>query len=325
MPTGTPDFCLNCHAPLAQGRYCAACGQDSRIRSRSLASLLYEAFQTLTDVDGRIWGTLRLLVFRPGRLTRLYMEGKRQRFLSPFQLYAIFSFFFFVAAFYIPGSDGRNFRERFRNYFGRPAGHNSARGISFSGPEEWSDTLIFSGNHAVFTLHSYDSSQRALPVEKRDGLAVMRIKRGYLSLGDRFRRGERESLILELADAFQSILPNLVIVLLPVFAFGLKLIYLRRNWYYADHLLFAVHLHVFGFLIFSLLFLLASLFPAACPDSGWVFLGLMAYSVFAFREFYRQGWLRTGFKFLLISVFYITCLLTGLAMALLLTPIMIET
>ena len=50
--------------------------------------------------DTKLWRTLPELVFRPGRLTRRYIDGERAKFISPmalyllsvFLMYAVFSF-----------------------------------------------------------------------------------------------------------------------------------------------------------------------------------------------------------------------------------------
>ena len=50
--------------------------------------------------------------------------------------------------------------------------------------------------------------------------------------------------------------PHMVFVLLPVFALLLKLLYIRRRRYYAEHFVFALHVHAFMFVMMTLIVVL---------------------------------------------------------------------
>ncbi|MFU8894824.1 MAG: DUF4286 family protein, partial [Gammaproteobacteria bacterium] len=68
--------CPNCNE-LLWGQYCASCGQRARVRMITFWELLKDAGDLLASLDSRIWRTLGLLLFRPGRLTLDYLQGKR--------------------------------------------------------------------------------------------------------------------------------------------------------------------------------------------------------------------------------------------------------
>ena len=89
--------CGNCGAPL-EGRYCHVCGQRGHIH-RSVLHLIEEFFHGLFHLDGKIIRTAPLLLFRPGALTRRFLEGQRVRFVSPIGmfLFTVFLMFFAVA------------------------------------------------------------------------------------------------------------------------------------------------------------------------------------------------------------------------------------
>jgi hypothetical protein len=60
----------------------------------------HEAVHEFLHLDGKILNTVRLLVFKPGQLTKDFVEGRRARYISPLRLYLTFSLvFFFIAAF----------------------------------------------------------------------------------------------------------------------------------------------------------------------------------------------------------------------------------
>jgi hypothetical protein len=60
--------------------------------------LIREASDVLTSLDSRLWRTLGLLLFRPGTLTRNYLEGRRARYVAPLRLFIAASVIFFFTA-----------------------------------------------------------------------------------------------------------------------------------------------------------------------------------------------------------------------------------
>ena len=91
----TAGDCQNCGTVLS-GAYCTACGQKADVRILSLPAFIVDVASDLCDFDARIWRSLRTLAFRPGRLTRLYLEGQRAKYTPPFRMYVITSLAFFV-------------------------------------------------------------------------------------------------------------------------------------------------------------------------------------------------------------------------------------
>ena len=101
QPVTDSTACQNCGA-VVQGPYCANCGQKSRIH-RSLANFTGDLFAGLFNFEGKFWCTLPMLAWRPGELTRRYIEGQRSRFISPVALY-LFSVFLMFAALSFSGA-----------------------------------------------------------------------------------------------------------------------------------------------------------------------------------------------------------------------------
>lgn len=86
--------CANCETPL-QGAFCHACGQKAHLHSR-LRDLLHEAIEGIAHFDGRLWRTLPLLAFNPGRLSRDWRAGRRARYVAPLHLFLFAIFLFFT-------------------------------------------------------------------------------------------------------------------------------------------------------------------------------------------------------------------------------------
>ncbi|MFN3990769.1 MAG: DUF3667 domain-containing protein [Erythrobacter sp.] len=98
--THAPTECLNCGA-MVTGAYCGACGQKVHIH-RSLAAIGHDIMHGVLHLDGKLWNTLPLLTFKPGNLTRRFIEGERAKFVSPMAMF-LFSVFAMFAVFQMVG------------------------------------------------------------------------------------------------------------------------------------------------------------------------------------------------------------------------------
>ncbi|MGN6059330.1 MAG: DUF3667 domain-containing protein [Sphingomicrobium sp.] len=86
--------CLNCGARLA-GPYCHECGQHAHVH-RTLSAFFHDFAHGVLHFEGKIFRTLPLLAWKPGELTRRYIDGQRASFVSPIALF-LFSVFLMFA------------------------------------------------------------------------------------------------------------------------------------------------------------------------------------------------------------------------------------
>ncbi|TIX51012.1 DUF3667 domain-containing protein [Alteraurantiacibacter aquimixticola] len=97
---GDPENCLNCGTRL-EGAYCHACGQSGHVH-RTIGAFMHDLVHGALHFEGKMWRTLPMLAFKPGALTRRYIEGERARFVSPMALF-LFSVFLMFAVFQMVG------------------------------------------------------------------------------------------------------------------------------------------------------------------------------------------------------------------------------
>jgi hypothetical protein len=101
--TGDPadtHTCANCSTTFA-GNYCPNCGQKAHLH-RTLTAIAHDLMHGVLHLDGKLSRTLPLLAFRPGKLTRRYIEGERASFVSPMSMF-LFSVFAMFAVFQMVG------------------------------------------------------------------------------------------------------------------------------------------------------------------------------------------------------------------------------
>lgn len=94
--------CLNCGTPLI-GSHCHACGQRGH-QHRTLGAFFHDLLHGVLHFEGKIWRTLPMLLLRPGRLTREYIDGRRASYVSPIALF-LFTIFLMFAVFSALGAD----------------------------------------------------------------------------------------------------------------------------------------------------------------------------------------------------------------------------
>jgi hypothetical protein len=95
--------CLNC-GMLLVGDFCHGCGQHAHVH-RTLTAFFHDLLHGVLHFEGKIWNTLPLLVWKPGELTRRYVDGQRASFVSPIALF-LFSVFLMFAAVSLLGGMG---------------------------------------------------------------------------------------------------------------------------------------------------------------------------------------------------------------------------
>ena len=93
--------CLNCGTVLL-GSHCHGCGQRAHVH-RTLGAFAHDLLHGVLHFEGTTWRTLPLLAWKPGKLTREYIDGKRERYVSPIAMF-LFVVFLSFAVFNLLGA-----------------------------------------------------------------------------------------------------------------------------------------------------------------------------------------------------------------------------
>ena len=103
-------------------------------------------------------------------------------------------------------------------------------------------------------------------------------------------------------DRFVGYLPAAMFFVLPLYALMLKVFYVRRRRYYAEHLVFSMHIHTIVFMVFGVMLLT----PDGWPE--WLdsipMLALSVYYFIALKRFYKSGVMMTLLAFFLLMILY---------------------
>lgn len=86
--------CLNCGTMLA-GNHCHSCGQRAHVH-RTIGAFGHDLLHGVLHFEGKTWRTLPLLAWKPGKLTREYIDGRRASYVSPIALFLFVVFLTFA-------------------------------------------------------------------------------------------------------------------------------------------------------------------------------------------------------------------------------------
>ncbi|CAN5730324.1 DUF3667 domain-containing protein [soil metagenome] len=113
-------------------------------------------------------------------------------------------------------------------------------------------------------------------------------------------------------------IPTMMLCCIPLFAFVLKVLYIRQRRYYIEHLVYALHIHSFVYVAVILIALLRMAMEPSLPEFAPVVTVLLSTVVTAqvfvsIRRVYGQGWFMTFFKFFVGGVIYLWVLAIALS------------
>jgi hypothetical protein len=89
--------CYNCKHPFfGNEKFCPECGQINKNPKITFGSFVHEVFNGFISWDSKFWTTFIPLLIKPGKVSRDYIDGKRQRYANPFRFYLTISVLFFL-------------------------------------------------------------------------------------------------------------------------------------------------------------------------------------------------------------------------------------
>jgi hypothetical protein len=332
--------CENCGAQL-QGHWCGQCGQAAVDYRRSFRHVVADVLESFLNWDSKFFTTIALLVLKPWRLTNEFLAGKRVPYVNPLRLYLLASILFFFAVNYgakdlrlQPGKLSPKDRAELEADLKKgdlpPAAREQLEALLLESPSPSSSPQSTSPSPTT----NVPSPSPAPETDKQ--------RQEYGKIGERpfvvfdqaksttsFERwiearakekmGEHGTKMgLFIATLFSN-LPYMMLCCIPLFAFVLKILYIRRRIFYIDHLIYALHIHTF-FYVGTMLIVLSTIGlnrTAPGPIAGWIiallWIAFVVQIFLSIRRVYRQGWFISIFKFFFGGFVYLIVLVVALA------------
>jgi len=243
--------CLNCNY-VVENKFCPNCGQENTETRQSFHYLFTHFIEDLTHYDGSFWKTIKGLLFKPGYLTKTYLEGKRKKFVPPVKLYIFISFVTFFLPTLLPGPSLIKFNEKKDvekqevKTTKEEVNKESEKGLKEMNDEveEELSGIDLPNRPRIKNLTQLDSIQKnSQKAEKLSDFEYSATKKIIKILKSK----NRAELWNKAMESFVHTLPKVLFLYMPIFAFFLWLMHDKKKWYYFDSGVFT--LHYFSFLL----------------------------------------------------------------------------
>ena len=300
------EFCLNCGTKLV-GTFCHQCGQKDIPRRQVIGDLISNFIEAFTNFDGKFLRTTRYLVLKPGFLPIEYNKGKRETYFHPVRMYTFASFLFFLLFVLLPDTN----TEAVKAGLSKEDKEELAE-LGLDSTMNYNDSLYQSKKKSGMTfsiseekyksLEQYDSVQNALPEGERDGWWERLKTRRTIELTRKYKddtKGLGENFMRFFSENFSTAL----FFLMPLFALLLKLLYIRRDYFYSEHLVFTIYYYNFFYLAGALMMVM-NIIPYVGALSDFIGMWIFFYLLFAMKRMYAQGWRKTILKFFIFNFLF---------------------
>jgi len=248
--------CPNCSATVS-GHFCHECGQETVLHPPSTREFMHEFIGHYVALEGKLWKSLGLLLFRPGRLTLEYIKGRRVRYVQPLRMYLTFSLIFFAVL--------KFSMHDINLHVDRPKADGQQKTAAAPRPVHTSKTDMVLKEDKEGEIGDF-SRQVSGALRPYNAHVANRIEH-FADLPF-----EEELALLE--ESFYHYAPYAIFCMMPFFALYLKMLYLGSGRRYGEHLLFALHTNAFAFLAMTLMVLV--------PDS----FGFVTFLLWMWLAFY---------------------------------------
>ncbi len=329
--------CVNCEQKFVEDfQFCPHCGQKSN-EDLTLGVLFYNTITNYFSVDARFFKSFIPLLFKPGYLAKRFIEGKRLLYLHPAQFYLFISVVFFFLFSFIQREQQQQFDALLSTDFEKHVGsksldahkvldsvsiENIVKPIKMNQKALGIDDVDIQGLDSLVKL---TGANQPKPVsfgferQKIDSLIsakapneeiysamglstdASKLTRKFYAQILKFYK-QRGGGIL---SAFYDTIPIALFILLPIFAFILKLLFYKTGSY-AYHLVFSFYYFSFLFTVFSIVLL--TNFIINIPDwIDWMIVfSTLIYLFLAVKYFYNKGWIASLFKTWFVTFVYFT-------------------
>lgn len=269
--------CANCGALVAT-EFCGHCGQRNAQHLVSLRELIADVVDDQLSVNGTLARTILPLLLKPGYLTQEYLRGRIVSYVAPLRLLLI------ALAVYLLAVEWQLDRQR-------PA---IEKAVNAAIQKKQADLARAGKPMERIELLSMPVDTSWLPDALRPPLRPLGRKVAALNA---LPPGEEVARIIGPLVREQS---RGAVLMVPIVAAILQLIYIRRRRLYAEHFVFTMHLHAMVFLGMAVL----ALVPWSAVRSV---LGLFVipFTFLAMKRVYEDGWLGTTWRFLALGCAYL--------------------
>lgn len=327
-------------------KYCQHCGQKTFRPHRSVRELLWEFVENWFGYDSKAYKTARALC-RPAALTLDYFRNSHHHnhYVTPIRLYIFLSIIFFlltsfgglnVTALDIKTQPADKIEEEINQAVqANPLLDDGVLDQSPSNQEPETGQALLTPPATDAEVPNSASDGNATPEVNDDLLESCKNPEDMVVVWPEWLDNYFDGKVVALCEAYQDInylpqykqthakaqfflklaqsaiesLPQAFLFTLPLLALVLKVLYIRRNHLYVEHLVLLIHSHSFMFAVILTylgwhqleeVFVWLDYIPV-----GWgLLVWAIIYLYLSMKRLYKQGHIWTIAKFIVFSVIY---------------------
>lgn len=328
------EACLNCKNGLGPDiSYCSVCGQKTHDTKLTVVSLIKDFFGSLFNLDNGLYRSLAGLPI-PGFLSKQFISGKRKSYLNPVRLFLITLIVHLTAITnLVPFESINRSLTEYHEQLGQSKIYqqfqdldqqtpelmtgcdiDTVRSILFEGMRESQDSTNFNitgRSHRIATSDIFD-----MPVD--EFIEVYKIETWWEKLlarqALRTARDPSGAIRFGVGNLIWSVFSTIIIT-----GLFMKLLYIRRNRFFVEHLIVLFNIHSFAFLVVSIGFIISGLQNNTDMGSdgnfnlqlgGFGHLISLIFFFLSIKYYYQQGWFKSWIKFTIIGWTYLFTLIS---------------
>ena len=338
MSASIHHICRNCnYENNSPFQFCPSCGQKNTDGKITFSELWSEFQDAVFNIDSRTWRTFKAL-FVPGKLTLEYFTGKHRSYVHPLRLLLVTSVLFIIAlsfqGFQSSSNHQYNIKDRILENYERQRVcrilenvidsthtifpeqetkiitdtilmvlNDSLNNLLFRYGDRYEDTInlnyyVSMGNEGYETISKHDF------LTMNEDELMQAYKKGDSWLEQLIFK-QKVKYLKDQSQIFAAMMGHItwaILLMMPLLGMVLYILYIRHNYYYIQHLIFAFHLHSFFFLVAGILVIGMNVFPS------WIylvsFLIIALYVFISMLRVYEQSIFRTSIKFIILNISY---------------------
>ena len=310
-------ICANCNfhfsARSEHTNFCPNCGQENHNPRFPLIHYGYELLEGFLHFDTKFFYSLKVLLFKPGKITFDYIHNIRGRYTPPFRMFIFLSIFCLI----VMGLYESNLLNQ--GLFGNPINSqekNMTIGEMFDKSEDSVKDRILVAPFS-WVMKNPDVTNRELRLLKKipkDSVGIWLVNHGYsnnvisrLFAVNKKIRISRKMTMPEAVTMVTGIFKWLFLVMIPINALICFLVFYRKGLFYYDAMLFSIHFGCFFLIIFPVmllcLLLLQSLSSLVLFMLAWLFLlSLLVYLAVSMKKVFGYHWISTLIRMLVVCL-----------------------
>lgn len=296
--------CAACETPLA-GRYCHMCGQDARARPAPLREMAVEVATSYSPLDGKLARTIAVLATRPGRLLEAYRSGAGSLYVTPLKLFVASTALFLAV---LNFSDTTLFQYVWKLDEPGRAVHAvydpdtmEVSVVGATDSERWLQPRIEPAIDPEVTAAIEAAAQNGADEATRANMRYELVM-----------NAEQE----KLANRLSAWLPNVLWLLMPLYALGLIPLFGRKRLF-LEHVIFAMWAHAVAFLLAMAMSAINS--RGANLAAPLLIAPYLAYFTIAAARYYEMSPVQALWRGVVHLIFYVFLVLFPTALVILAT------